>query len=279
MTTQNELEIALANLSADQIRVLSALARGMALASASERLELLELIGGFEEAQVRQLRNVALAMNRPIEFRAEGQSNLVVGGFEAEFRARLQAHHGTHTSGMDRLAFEAALFAACQQGGFVVALAPSRTTRFWDLSIDGEQTSVKTTQAKALKRDTLEISKLSEAAWIQDVRGARERRRKTLELFAEFSNAVKRWFVLRIFETADAWEYELVEIPVWIFGAPVQALEVDAFDSDGPRIMVKDPATGQNLFMLLLDRSDAKITIKRLPKSGCTVHGNWKFTK
>lgn len=278
-TPRDELEAALAGLSDGQVRVLSELARGMGRTSNAERLELLRLVGGFADAQVRQLRNVALAMNRPIAFTPNGQSTLVVGGFEAEFRARLQAHHGTHTSGMDRLAFESALLAACERAGFAVAPAPTRTTRFWDLTIDGDRTSVKTTQAKGLKPDVIEVSKLSEAAWIQDVRNARDRRRKTLELFTDFSEAVKRWYVLRIFETDTAWEYELVEIPVAIFGAPIQALKVDDFDSDGPRIAVKDPATTQTLFRLVLDRSDAKITIQRLPKATCTVHGNWKFDK
>ena len=278
-TPREELEAALASLSDGQLRVLSDLATAMGQTSTPERLELLRLVGGFADAQVRQLRNVALAMNQPIRFTRGDGSTLVVGGFEAEFRARLQAHHGTHTSGMDRLAFESALFAACQQAGFAVAFAPSRTTRFWDLTIQGEQASVKTTQAKKLKRDVIEVSKLSEAAWIQDVRGARDRRLKTLELFKEFSDAVKRWYVLRIFETDPSWEYELLEIPVWIFGAPVQALPVDAFDSDGPRIAVKDPTTEQSLFTLVLDRSDAKITIKHLPIASCTVHGNWMFDK
>lgn len=280
MTThKDELIAALSTLDDGQLRVLSELATGMGRTPNADRLELLQLVGGFADAQVRQLRNVALAMNRPITFAPGNHSALVVRGFEAEFRARLQAHHGTHTTGMDRLAFESALFAACQQAGFAVASAPSRTTRFWDLSIEGEQASVKSTQAKKLRREVVEISKLSEAAWIQDVRGARERKLKTLELFKVFSDAVKRWYVLRIFETDDSWEYELLEIPVWIFGAPVQALPVEVFDSDGPRIAVKDPATDQSLFTLVLDRSDAKITIKHLPIANCTVHGNWKFEK
>lgn len=278
-TPREELEAALLALSDGQLRALSELAPAMSQTPSPERIELLRLVASFDEVQVRQLRRVAIAMNRPITFTPGYNSNLVVGGFEAEFRARLQAHHGTHTSGMDRLAFENALLAACQQGGFAVVLAPSRTTRFWDLTINGDQTSVKTTQAKKLKRDEVEVSKLSEAAWIQDVRSARDRWHKTLDLFKDFSNTVKRWVVLRIFETDTSWEYELLEIPVWIFGAPVQALGVEEFAPDGPRIAVKDPLTAKHLFTLALDRSDAKITIKKLPKQNCTVHGNWKFDK
>ncbi len=59
----------------------------------------------------------------------------------------------------------------------------------------------------------------------------------------------------------------------------VQALVVGDFDSDGPRISVRDPATRGKLFTLALDRSDAKITIKHLPETSCTVHGTWTFDK
>ena len=160
----------------------------------------------------------------------------------------------------------------------MTASAPSRTTRFWDLSIEGDQTSAKTTQAKSLKRDVVEVSKLSEAAWIQDVRSARDRRERTLGLFREFTANVTRWYVLRIFETEAQWEYELLEIPVWMFDAAVQRLKVEDFDSDGPRIAVKD-SRGKDLYTLALDRSDAKITIKHMPKSNCVVHGTWLLDK
>jgi len=278
-TPREELEAALAGLSDGQLRALSELAPAMGRTTSPERLELLRFVGGFDDAQVRQLRNVALAMSRPITFTPGENSKLVVGGFEAEFRARLQAHHGTHTSGMDRLAFESALFAACQQAGFAVAPAPSKTTRFWDLTINGEQTSLKTTQAKGLSRKEIEISKLSEAAWIQDSRLIRDRWHNTLDLFKRFSDAVKRWYLLRIFETKTSWEYELLEIPVWVFDAPVQALTSDVFSSGAHRIAVKDPKTAQPLFTLVLDRSDAKVTIQHVPITSCTVHGNWKFDK
>lgn len=280
MTPREELETALASLTSEQRRVLIGLATELAHSPSNERVELLTLVTRFSDAQVRQFRNIAVAMTRPLSFtRGPDSSQLIVGGFEPEFRARLQAHHGTHESGMDRLAFESALFAACQYAGFSVELAPSKTTRFWDMRINGEQASAKTTQAQRLKRDVVEISKLSEAAWIQDVRGAKSRKEHALKLFEEFSAAVQRWYLLRIFETDSEWEYELLEIPVWMFGEPIQALSVEAFAPDGPRITVKKQTTNEELFTLVLDRSDAKISIKKLPKANCVVHGTWRLSK
>jgi len=243
-----------------------------------ERKELLKFIEGFGAAEIRQLVNIARVMSRPIEEMRSPDSDLVGDGFAAEFRARLLAHHGTHTTGMDRLAFEAALTAAAAQEGHTSTAAPSRTTRFWDVKIDDAQISAKTSAARNMRRDVIEISKLSEAAWIQDMRSARDRHARTLELFRDFVAAVQRWFILRIFETAENFTYELVEIPMSFFDAPVQALSVQEFDSDGPRITVRDP-NGRDLFVLALDRSDSKITLKRINKGNCLVHATWVVPK
>ena len=245
------------------------------VAARKDLLDQVELLG---PAEVRQLANMAKVMSRPIKEERNPDSDLVGVEFAAEFRARLLAHHGTHQTGMDRLAFEAALVAASAAEGRQSVLAPSKTTRFWDLAIDGAQVSAKTSGAKAMRLNVVEISKLSEAAWIQDMRSARERRAKTLQLFADFVRAVQRWFFVRIFETGTGFTYELLEIPMWFFDAPVQALGVSEFDSDGPRIQVRDEL-GEQLFLLALDRSDAKITLKGIDKGHCLVHGTWEVSK
>lgn len=243
-----------------------------------EYRELLEYIESFGSAEIRQLVNIARVMSRPIEETVSPDSDLVGEKFASEFRARLLAHHGTHTTGMDRLAFEAALTAAAAQEGRRSEPAPSKTTRFWDVRIGDEQVSAKTSSAKNMKRDVIEVSKLSEAAWIQDMRSARDRHAKTLALFRDFVQAVQRWLVLRIFETSDGFTYELVEIPMSFFGPPVQNLMAHEFDSDGPRITVSD-SDGRDLFVLVLDRSDSKVTLKKIDKGNCLVHATWVVPK
>jgi hypothetical protein len=247
-------------------------------ARANEREELLELISAFSPAEIRQLTNVARTMSRPIVEERNPQSTLVGDAFAEEFRARLVAHHATHTSGMDRLAFEAALRAASAAEGRTSTPAPSRTTRFWDVNIEGEQVSAKTSSARAMRRQVVEVSKLCEAAWIQDVRSARDRHDRTLQLFRDFSSAVQRWYALRIFETEDEFFYQLLEIPMWIFGEPVQALPVDRFAADGPSVPVTDD-DGDALFTLKIDRSDGKVTLKGIPIERCVIHATWAVTK
>lgn len=267
---RGELEELVRALSDRQREILSAVIEPLPRSPALE--ELLEAVGQFDEAQVRQVGNVARAMARQVQENLDPYSDLVGHAFAHEFRARLQAHHGTHTTVMDRLAFENALEAACRAEGKAVEPAPSRTTRFWDVRIDGAQTSAKSTAASDLKVDTLHISKLSEAAWIQDCRSARMRHQKTMQLFEEFLAVVQRWIVLRAFRVSSGCRYELVEIPVSLFET-VLTLPVSEFSSDAPRILIEDEQG--IVFQLVLDRSDSKVTIGRIPKSRCIVHGEW----
>lgn len=234
------------------------------------------LIAQCTEAQLRQIRNIVKSMLRPITEIINPDSNLIGDAFSAEFKARLQAHHGTHATALDRLAFENALAASCMAEGMTVEMAPSRTTRFWDLRVNGAQFSAKSTNASNIKPYELHISKLSEAAWIQDCRSARMRYERTMALFGEFLEAVQRWIVLRAYTLKNdpAQIYELVEIPMSLF-ATVEDLSVQDFTSDAPRVDVRDEH-GLAL-QLCLDRSDSKITIKKVPKDRCIVHGTWKL--
>ncbi|MCA1704523.1 MAG: hypothetical protein LC808_15185, partial [Actinobacteria bacterium] len=187
---------------------------------------------------------------------------------DPEFRARLQAHHATHTTPMDRLSFENAFLAASRAAGRATDEAPSRTTRFFDATVNGEQTALKTEGAKSMRFDKLHISKLSEAAWIQDMRSGRKRRDKTMEFLEEFLTAVDRIFILRYYQADPAPHYELVEVPTSHFEL-VKSVPVSQFNADAPRIEIVD-AEGR-IMEFRLDRSDSKITISKIEKGRCIV--------
>ncbi|MEU6677710.1 hypothetical protein [Streptomyces sp. NPDC046925] len=272
---QNELLAGISQLDEHQAHVV----RGVVtqVRASADSADAYALLGKCDEAQLRQIRNIVDSMLRPIDSFVNPQSNLVSHSFSAEFKARLQAHHGTHTTPLDRLAFENALAASCGVEGMAVELAPSKTTRFWDLRVDGKQVSAKSTSAKDIKLHELHTSKLSEGAWIQDCRSARMRYDGTMKLFDEFLAAVQRWIMLRTFKLRSApgtLVYELVEVPMSLVAA-VKDLGVQDFASDSPRIDVHDEQ-GMAL-QLVLDRSDSKITIKKIPKQRCIVHGTWKL--
>ena len=168
--------------------------------------------------------------------------------------------------------FDSAYVAACSHAGHKVEKAPDGQ-RFWDVMVDGRRISLKSSKAKSLCVDTLHISKLTEAAWIQDCRTAAKRREHTHRLFKEYCSEVDAIVQLRYFQSLQL--YELFEIPVSLFS---QIMDVgrDHFSADGPTINIpigKNPPD----FTLKLDRSDAKVTIARINKHLCLVHGIWQL--
>ncbi|MFE0964256.1 hypothetical protein [Streptomyces fungicidicus] len=271
--SRTDLEAALEELNEEQFRLVSAIAQE--ISDSENRANIYQLISHCDNAQIRQISNIVSAMLRPVFEDINPASDLVTPPFREEFRARLQAHHGTHDTPLDRLSFENALAAACLADGRDVQMAPSKTTRFWDVRIDGMHTSAKSTSAQNIKVDELHISKLSEAVWIQDCRTARARYVNTMKLFDDFLSTVQKWLVLRAFRMRGGdgrLIYELVEIPMALF-ATVTQLNVNDFSAEASKIDVVD-ALGP-AFQLVLDRSDSKVTIKKIPKDRCVVHGQW----
>ena len=95
----------------------------------------------------------------------------------------------------------------------------------------------------------------------------------THRLFEEYCREVDAIVQLRYFQSSNL--YELVEIPVTLFS---QILNVSKthFSADGPTINIpigKHPCD----FTLKLDRSDAKVTITKINKELCMVHGTWQL--
>jgi len=259
-------------LGAEERLLVERLAIDLSAENAGPRADLFSLVHRLDDSQVKKLLDVARVMGEPIEEVINPSSELLKSAFVSEFRARLQAHHATHTTPLDRLGFENAFMSASRASGLDTAEAPSRTTRFYDVTVAGERFALKTEGSKAMKKDRLHISKLSEAAWIQDMRSARKRHDKTMEFIEEFLGAVDRIFMLRFYRASLTPHYELVEIPVSHFER-VRDLAVSDFDSDAPRIRI--PGKGADLLEFQLDRSDSKITIGKIDKAQCVVHAEW----
>ena len=197
----------------------------------------------------------------------------------------IAAHHGVTVEALGLANFENAFRRACEAVEWTVRPSNSATQRFVDLVVetpDGRQRklSLKSTAARRLSETSLHISKLTEAAWIQDVRSARTRRHKTLELFDQYCSAVDEIVMLRAFRSdpgALPHQYQLVEVPCAIFTA-LKTAPVTAFEADGPTIDCVyngDSAAAR----VLLDRSDAKITVKQVKLTACHVHAEWELAQ
>ena len=199
------------------------------------------------------------------------------------FGLALSVHHGTTIDALGLTGFETVFANACESVAWNVEWVESTTHRFSDLTVtDNEGTSrklsLKSTAARDLSERTVHISKLTEAAWIQDVRSARQRQMRTLELFEEYRNAVDAIVMLRAFRQPGKIpdRYQLVEIPSGMFQS-LQATSLSDFDSDGPRIYCSfggDPQAAR----VSLDRSDAKITVSGIKLDVCSVHAEWQLS-
>ena len=198
------------------------------------------------------------------------------------FGLMISAHHGVTVDALGQSSFEIAFRDACDAVGWVVDQRGSPTRRFVDLTLttaDGSKRklSLKSTAAQRLSKTSAHISKLTEAAWIQDVRSARTRKEKTLELFEEYCAAVDAIIMLRAFRSSPTTvphHYQIIEIPSTIF-ASLATAPLTAFEADGPTI---DCAYGGNpaAVRVTLDRSDAKVTVKQIQLSVCTIHAEWE---
>ena len=223
-------------------------------------------------AEKRRLQEFLGALRTSCKAHMDAKSPWNSEEFESEFRSKLLTHHCFMGSPLFQESFDSTFMAACEHAGHQVEQAPAGQ-RFWDVMVDGRRISLKSSKAKSLRNETLHISKLTEAAWIQDCRTAAKRREYTHRLFRDYCGEVEAIVQLRYFHSLQL--YELVEIPVSLFS---QILDVRTthFSADGPTINIpvgKDPPD----FTLKLDRSDAKITIANINKELCLVHGTWQL--
>ena len=198
------------------------------------------------------------------------------------FGLALSVHHGTTTEPLAQKGFETVFRNACESVNWEAGEQGSETRRFLDLEVCPEQgrnlkLSLKSTAAQRLSKTLVHISKLTEAAWIQDMRTARDRRSKTLALFREYMEAVDSIMMLRAFRSGQDTpsSYQLVEIPGAIFKS-LQEAPLASFNADGPTIDCSYRGL-EVAARVALDRSDAKITVKQVRLEVCTVHVEWEM--
>lgn len=233
-----------------------------------------EIAESLTPSEDRQLREVLRVLRSPVKEDLHPRSDLLTEEFASEFRCRILLQHALQGSPLFQDTFEAAFGKAASASGLQVSFPHGRTERFWDLQLGKERLSLKSSKAKSLKTSKLHISKLSEAAWIQDCRTAKSRLEKTVDFFKNYLERVDRIIQLRYFIEKKL--YELVEIPVSLLN-PIFDAPVGAFAAEGSRIGIPVGASVYDL-TVILDRSDAKITIGNIRKERCIVHGTWQLS-
>ena len=250
----------------------------MTLTELKKRLDTLSPTG------IRFAARMVESLSSPPQARVNKQKTWLPGDWIEYFGLALSVHHGTTTQPLEQKGFETVFRNACESVGWEVEKPGSETRRFLDLRVKRGgfselKLSLKSTAAQRLSRTSAHISKLTEAAWIQDMRTARERRERTLALFREYMDAVDSIIMLRAFRTEQGIpsEYQLVEIPSGMFHS-LQKASLASFKTDGPII---DCSYGGHdvAARVSLDRSDAKITVKQIKLAACIVHVDWEIVQ
>ena len=194
------------------------------------------------------------------------------------FGLALSVHHSATTQPLKETAFEQVFRNACENAEWDLEPPGSATQRFIDLTVSNgrhwtRKLSLKSTAAKSIRERSAHISKLTEAAWIQDTRRPRDRRQRFIELFREYRAAVDAIVMLRAFHTNDVPNrYQLIEIPATIFES-IDTEPLTSFESEAPKITCT--TNGRTAAVVAVDRSDAKLTVRSIQLSACTVHAEW----
>ncbi len=247
------------------------------LAELKSRLDTFSLVKIEFVAQVVE----SLSNSPSADIRSPGTWLTAPGDWIEYFGLALSVHHSATPIPLGLGSFESVFRNACEHMHWPMELPASATQRFLDLVVHPtgqpvRRLSLKSTAAKRLSRSRLHISKLTEAAWIQDARTARDRRERTLSLFQDYQQQVSHIVMLRAFrEDVDTIPslYQLVEIPASIFDS-IQDARVADFASDAPSISCQ--VDGEEVAVVTLDRSDAKVTVRRIRIDACTVHAEWR---
>ena len=244
--------------------------------------ELKATLDTFSPAKVEFVAGVMESLADPpsADIRAKGTWLTSEPDWIEYFGLALSVHHGATTEPLGLSSFETVFRNACEHVHWSVDPPGSMTKRFVDLSVRpssgrSRRLSLKSTAAKKMSRMALHISKLTEAAWIQDARTAKARREHTLKLFRQYKRAVTQIIMLRAFREGNdeiPSQYQLVEIPVRIFNS-IQKAPLIAFERDAP--VIECHVGDQVAAVIAIDRSDAKITVRRVQLSACTVHAEW----
>ncbi|BFU94694.1 MAG: hypothetical protein NTNFB02_14160 [Nitrospira sp.] len=248
--------------------------------SRQERLaRLITAIQELSDYRLQLIDLIVSVFSLPKEYRKSEGLGLISERVLEDFGDVLRLHHCFSREPFSKDKFEYALENVLKTAGINANLA-ARGQRGYDICIGGEHFSLKTEAAKAIRLDTIHISKFMELGGGQwgddpaDLIGLRDQ-------FLTVLSRINRILILRALRkgTPD-WLYELIEVPKALLEKVV----------NGRCEMVKDSSQypkpgycyveekGKILFALYFDGGgERKLQIKALGKDLCVFHASWKF--
>lgn len=246
----------------------------------TDRIErLIAAISELSDYRMKIVESVVGVFGLPKLFERNAASDLITNGVLDDFGDVLRIHHCFSREPFSKDKFEFALERVMQTAGVNAALA-ARGQRGFDIAINSQRFSLKTEAAKAIRTDSIHISKFMElggGTWGKNPKDLVGLRAQFLELLV----GIERILILRaIRKGTPDYFYELVEIPKSLLAkAECGRLEMMIKSVQMPRpgyCYVED--NGQTLFSLYFDGGgERKLQIKGLQKSRCVLHASWQF--
>jgi type II restriction enzyme len=246
----------------------------------SERIEhLLAAIPELSDHRLQLVDRVVSVFALPRNYWRFSASEIISTRTLEDFGDVLRLHHCSSREPFSKDKFEYAIENVLRLSGINVALAP-RGQRGYDIRIGAENFSLKTEAAKAIRPETIHISKFMELGggeWGDDPNDL-------IGLRAQFLSAldnIQRIIILRALKKGSPeYFYELVEIPKNLLERAVTGrLEMMGNSTQFPKpgyCYIEE--NGEAQFCLYFDGGgERKLQIKGLRKDLCLVHATWRF--
>lgn len=246
----------------------------------TERIErLIAAIPSLTDYRLQLIDKIVGVFSLPKDYWRLDTSTLITENVLEDFGDVLRMHHCFSREPFSKDKFEYALDRVIRAAGTEVSLSP-RGQRGYDIQIGGENFSLKTEAAKAIRMETIHISKFMELGGGQwgddpaDLIGLRNQ-------FLNALTGIQRMLILRALRKGiPDYFYELVEIPKPLLEkAAGGRLEMMTNSTQNPKpgyCYVEED--GHTLYSLYFDGGgERKLQIKGLLKNLCKVHASWRF--
>lgn len=245
-----------------------------------ERVErLIAAIPSLSDHRLQLIDRVIRVFTLPRDFWRSQDSALISDRVLEDLGDVLRLHHCFSREPFSKDKFEYALENVLRTNGIDAVLA-NRGQRGYDIRIRGERYSLKTEAAKAIRVETIHISKFMELGsgqWGDDPANLVGLRAQFLTVLA----GIQRILILRALRKGEPdYLYELIEIPKALLERAANGrLEMMRDSGQFPKpgyCYVEDKGT--TLFSLYFDGGgERKLQIKGLRKELCLPHASWRF--
>lgn len=232
------------------------------------------------EYQIESISRIVDQFQTLHTFIRNNNSDLITNEVLQDFGDALRIHHVFSAEALSKDRFEYALERVLRGRGISAELAPKGNPGH-DLTIRNTRVSLKTQADKAIKADSIHISKfmeLGKGEWTDKI----DDLHNLMMRFLEHLKRYERIFILRRLNSKLHENYEFVEIPKdLLLRANYGELRVHMGSKQNPKPGYCTVLHEQNIaFELYFDGgTERKLQIKNLRKDLCIVHATWEFPR